>query len=196
MKTIGRMRVPTSSAERSALRRLTTPISTISGTRAPSPSDWIAEVSGDPRVGGTVQTSFVSTWTGPGRVDVCEPPHHRLLTMEPGTADEAQIEAWLTREGDRARPVVEERGLPLDRLYFHGAGWQAQLEDRTRHRTAPLFRTRRSISTPLPHRSSSPHPRMPSPPDGHPRPRPLLPPDSHAAPSLQATAPTTRTLSS
>jgi uncharacterized protein YndB with AHSA1/START domain len=90
---------------------------------------WIAAVSGDLRVGGTVQTSFVSTWTGPGRIDVCEPPHHLLLTMEPGTADEAQIEAWLTPEGDRARLVVEERGLPLDRLYFHGAGWQAHLED-------------------------------------------------------------------
>jgi hypothetical protein len=25
--------------------------------------------------------------------------------------------------------VVEERGLPLERLYFHGAGWQAHLED-------------------------------------------------------------------
>ena len=90
---------------------------------------WIAEVSGDLRVGGTIQTSFVSTWSGPGRVDVCEPPHHLLLTMEPETADEAQIEAWLTAEGDRARLVVEERGLPLDRLYFHGAGWQAHLED-------------------------------------------------------------------
>jgi uncharacterized protein YndB with AHSA1/START domain len=90
---------------------------------------WIAEVSGDLRVAGTIQTSFVSTWTGPGRIDVCEPPHHLLLTMEPGTADEAQIEAWLTPEGERARLVVEERGLPLDRLYFHGAGWQAHLED-------------------------------------------------------------------
>jgi hypothetical protein len=49
--------------------------------------------------------------------------------MEPGTADEAQIEAWLTPEGDRSRLVVEERGLPLDRLHFHGAGWQAHLED-------------------------------------------------------------------
>ena len=49
--------------------------------------------------------------------------------MEPGTADEAQIETWLTSEGDNTRLVVEERGLPLDRLHFHGAGWQAHLED-------------------------------------------------------------------
>jgi hypothetical protein len=43
--------------------------------------------------------------------------------MEPGSADEGQIEAWLTSEGDKTRLVVEERGLPLDRLHFHGAGW-------------------------------------------------------------------------
>ena len=49
--------------------------------------------------------------------------------MEPGTADEAQIEAWLMPEADKTRLVVEERGLPLDGLHFHGAGWQAHLED-------------------------------------------------------------------
>ena len=93
---------------------------------------WIADVSGDLRIGGTFHASFTSTWTGPGRVDVCERPHHLLLTMEPGTEDEAEIEAWLTAEGARTRLVVEERGLPLDRLHFHGAGWQAHLEDLTR----------------------------------------------------------------
>ena len=56
-------------------------------------------------------------------------PRHLLLTMEPGSEDEAEIEAWLTEEGDRTRLVVEERGLALDSLYFHGAGWQAHLED-------------------------------------------------------------------
>ena len=40
-----------------------------------------------------------------------------------------RVEAWLTEEGSRTRLVVEERGLPLERLYFHGAGWQAHLED-------------------------------------------------------------------
>jgi hypothetical protein len=52
--------------------------------------------------------------------------------MEPGTDDEAEIEAWLTAEGDRTRLVVEERGLPLARLHLHGAGWQAHLEDLAR----------------------------------------------------------------
>lgn len=90
---------------------------------------WIAEVTGELRVGGTFHATFTSTWTGPGRVEVCEPPHHLLLTMEPGTNDETQIEAWLTATDTGTRLVVEERGLPLGELYFHGAGWQVHLED-------------------------------------------------------------------
>lgn len=90
---------------------------------------WIAEVSGDLRVGGAIHASFTSSWTGPGRVEVCDRPHHLLLTMEPGTDDETQIEAWLATEGDKARLVVEERGVPLTKLHFYGAGWQAHLED-------------------------------------------------------------------
>jgi uncharacterized protein YndB with AHSA1/START domain len=90
---------------------------------------WIAELSGDLRVGGTIHAAFTSTWTGPGRIEICDRPRHLLLTLEPGTDDEAEIEAWLIEEGDGTRLTVEERGLPLDRLYFHGAGWQAHLED-------------------------------------------------------------------
>ena len=75
---------------------------------------WIAQVSGDLREGGMVQAVFTSTWTGPGRIEVCDAPHHLLLTMEPGTEDEAQIEAWLTAQGSRTSLVIEERGLPLD----------------------------------------------------------------------------------
>jgi uncharacterized protein YndB with AHSA1/START domain len=90
---------------------------------------WVAEVSGDLRVGGTVHAVFTSTWAGPARIEICDTPHHLLLTTEPGTDDEAQIEAWLTAEGPRTRLVVEERGLPVDKLYFHGAGWQVHLED-------------------------------------------------------------------
>jgi len=90
---------------------------------------WIAEVSGDLREGGTLHLVFTSTWTGPARVDVCDAPHHLVLTTEPGTDGEGQIEVWLTAQGSRTRLVVEERGLPLDSLYFHGAGWQVHLED-------------------------------------------------------------------
>ena len=94
---------------------------------------WIATVEGDFKVGGVVQTLFTSTWEGPGRIDVCDPPHHLVVTMEPGTDDEAVIEAVLTAEGGQTRLVVEERGLPLDVLYKHGAGWQAHIEDLGRY---------------------------------------------------------------
>lgn len=94
---------------------------------------WLATVEGDFRVGGIVQALFTSTWEGPGRIDVCDPPNHLVLTMEPGTDEEAVIEAVLTAEGGRTRLVVEERGLPLDVLCGHGAGWQAHLEDLGRY---------------------------------------------------------------
>jgi uncharacterized protein YndB with AHSA1/START domain len=90
---------------------------------------WIARVSGDLREGGTVDLLFTSTWNGSARVEVCEAPHRLLLTTQPGADDEGQIEAWLTPEGGQTRLVVEERGLPVGSLHFHGAGWHAHLED-------------------------------------------------------------------
>ena len=93
---------------------------------------WIADVSGDLAVGATVEASFTSTWEGPIRIEVCDRPHHILLTMEPGTADEGRLEAWFTAEGDKTRLVVEEDGHPLDKLHYYGAGWQAHLEDLAR----------------------------------------------------------------
>jgi uncharacterized protein YndB with AHSA1/START domain len=90
---------------------------------------WIAEVSGDLRVGGSVHAVFTSTWTGPARIEVCDAPHHLLLTMEPATEEQTQLEAWLTAEESGTRLVVEERGLPVGRLHFYGAGWQVHLED-------------------------------------------------------------------
>jgi uncharacterized protein YndB with AHSA1/START domain len=90
---------------------------------------WIAQVSGDLRLGGTVHVVFTSTWTGPATIDICDAPQHLLLTTAPGTDDETQIEAWLTADGSRTRLVVEQRGLPVDGLHFHAAGWQVHLED-------------------------------------------------------------------
>lgn len=90
---------------------------------------WIATVTGDLRVGGTANVVFTSTWTGPARIEVCDDPHHLLLTTEPGAEDEGELEAWFTAEGPRTRLVVEERGLPVGKLHYYGAGWQAHLED-------------------------------------------------------------------
>ena len=43
--------------------------------------DWL-------KLGGTIQAVFTSSWTGPARIEVCDAPHHLLLTTEPGTDDE------------------------------------------------------------------------------------------------------------
>ena len=90
---------------------------------------WIGHVEGDCREGGTVRVVLTSTWTGPIEIDTCEAPDHLLLTLEPGTEEQSQLEAWLTAEDTRTRLVVEERGLPADKLHFYGAGWQVHLED-------------------------------------------------------------------
>jgi uncharacterized protein YndB with AHSA1/START domain len=94
---------------------------------------WIATVDGDLRLGGTFAARFTSTFEGPGRIDVCEAPHRLQVTMNPGTDEETVIEAIVTPDGDRARLVVEERGLPLGVLAAHGAGWQAHVEDLAAH---------------------------------------------------------------
>jgi uncharacterized protein YndB with AHSA1/START domain len=90
---------------------------------------WIGQTSGDLRVGGTVQATFTSTWAGPLRIEACDAPYHLMLRLEPGTADETEVEAWLSEVPEGTLLVVEERGLPLDGLHFYGAGWQAHLED-------------------------------------------------------------------
>ncbi|RNI21690.1 SRPBCC family protein [Flexivirga caeni] len=90
---------------------------------------WIAKVSGELREGGTVHTTFTSTWSAPVRIDVCEAPHHLVLTSEPGTPEEGRLEAWLTAEGPRTRLTIEDTGIPVEELHFHGAGWQVHLED-------------------------------------------------------------------
>ena len=63
------------------------------------------------------------------RIEVCDAPHHLLLTTEPGTDDEGQIETWLTEEVAKTRLVVEECGLPVTHLPFHASGWRVHLED-------------------------------------------------------------------
>lgn len=93
---------------------------------------WIADVDGEPTLGDTFRAAFTSGWEGPARVDVCDRPDRLLVTLSPGADDETVVEARLTAEGDRTRLVVEERGLPLDVMHFHGAGWQAHLEDLAR----------------------------------------------------------------
>jgi uncharacterized protein YndB with AHSA1/START domain len=92
-------------------------------------SRWIAEVTGDLRPGGRFQARFTSSWEGPGRVDVCETHRRILATMGVGSDEETVIEATFFEEDGKTRLVIEERGLPLDEVAVHGAGWQAHVED-------------------------------------------------------------------
>ena len=121
-------------------------------TDPPRLARWIADIEGDLRVGGEFHASFTSGWEGPGRVDVCEPPRHLRVTMAPGQGDdETVIEAELVSTGDQTRLVIEERGLPLDELATHGAGWQAHVEDLAAHlagRRRVDWRTRWTELTP------------------------------------------------
>jgi uncharacterized protein YndB with AHSA1/START domain len=93
---------------------------------------WIARVDGEMWIGGMIHAVFTSSWTGLARIEACDAPHHLLVTTEPGTPDEGQIEAWLAEEGSRTRLVVEERGLPMKNLPFHASGWQVHFEDLAR----------------------------------------------------------------
>ena len=95
---------------------------------------WIADVSGDLRVGGEFRARFTSGWDGTGRVEVCEPPRRLVVrTREDGDLEDTVIEATLTPSGDTTVLVIEERGLPVDDLAAYGAGWQAHIEDLGAH---------------------------------------------------------------
>ena len=112
---------------------------------------WLANVEGDLKLGGQISASFTSTWSGSGRIDACDAPHHLLVTWHEGT-DEVTVEAELTAEGDRTRLVIHDRGLPIDELAAHGAGWQAHLEDlaaEVKGRPAGDWRDRWTTLTPL-----------------------------------------------
>jgi len=106
---------------------------------------WVARVEGDLRPGGMFHATFTSSWDGPGRIDVCEPPRRLLLTMSPGQDDQTVIAVELAPDGNFTNLVVEERGLPLDEGAAHGAGWQVHIEDLAAHlagRPSSVWRVR------------------------------------------------------
>lgn len=99
-------------------------------TRPDRLARWIADVSGDLRVGGEFRARFTSGWEGTGRIEVCEAPRRLVVvTREPGDTEDDVLEVTLTPQDDRTLLVVEERGLPADQLAGYGAGWQVHLED-------------------------------------------------------------------
>ena len=95
---------------------------------------WIAEVEGDLRLGGEFRARFTSGWEGTGRVEACEPPRRLLvLTRDADEPDEEVLEATLTSDGDQTILIIEARGLPIEYLAAHGAGWQVHVEDLAAH---------------------------------------------------------------
>jgi uncharacterized protein YndB with AHSA1/START domain len=92
---------------------------------------WIADVTGDLRVGGSFRATFTSGWKGSGSVTVCDAPGRLLVTLDPGDdyEQEMTIDARLSAEGDKTRLVIEDSGFSRDDLAGHGAGWQAHVED-------------------------------------------------------------------
>jgi len=106
---------------------------------------WIGEVQGEFRLGGRLQARFTSSWEGPAQIEICERPHRLVVTLAPGGPDETVVEATLADEGDKTRLVIEERGLLMESLDGHGAGWQSHVEDLAAHlqgRPASDWRTR------------------------------------------------------
>jgi uncharacterized protein YndB with AHSA1/START domain len=95
---------------------------------------WIAEVEGDLRLGGEFRARFTSGWEGTGRVEACEPPRRlTVLTREADEPGEEILEAALTADGDQTILIIEARGLPIEYLAAHGAGWQVHVEDLAAH---------------------------------------------------------------
>jgi uncharacterized protein YndB with AHSA1/START domain len=94
---------------------------------------WLATVDGELRLGGPIHAKFTSGYEGPGRIDLCEAPRRLQVVFEPGAPDETVMEANLTPVGSRTRLIIEERGLPLEEIPGHGAGWQAHVEDLAAH---------------------------------------------------------------
>jgi uncharacterized protein YndB with AHSA1/START domain len=98
---------------------------------------WIGEVEGDLRLGGEFRTHFFASGSqSTGRVVVCEPPQRLVVsTTHLGEVDERIIEATLTADGDQTILVLEQRGMPLEKLAGYGAGIQIHIEDLAAHIT-------------------------------------------------------------
>jgi len=96
---------------------------------------WVAEVEGDLRPGGEFRAHFhTSGWEGTGRVEACEPPRHFVVvTKEVSLPYEEHFDVTLTPDGDQTILVLEDRGMPVDKLAAYGAGVQVHVEDLAAH---------------------------------------------------------------
>jgi uncharacterized protein YndB with AHSA1/START domain len=95
---------------------------------------WLGEFEGALRLGGEFRARFFDGWEGTGRVDVCDPPRHLLVTTRHHRqTDEHAVEATLTADGDHTILILEERGMPVNLLPDYGAGIQVHIENLAAH---------------------------------------------------------------
>jgi uncharacterized protein YndB with AHSA1/START domain len=99
---------------------------------------WFGRVEGDLRPGGKFRL-YTADLDSAGRVEVCEPPRRLVVTTR--ETDESYrkgqgaepfdeiAEATLTADGEQTILVIEVRGMPLDKIFAYGAGWQIHAEN-------------------------------------------------------------------
>jgi len=99
---------------------------------------WFGRVEGDLRPGGKFRL-YTADLDSAGRVEVCEPPQRLVVTTR--ETDESYrkgqgaepfdevAEATLTADGEQTILVIEVRGMPLDKIFAYGAGWQIHAEN-------------------------------------------------------------------
>ena len=105
---------------------------------------WYGDVEGDLRHGGEFRLHLEADgWDGGGRIEVCEPARHLVVTTR--ESDESwrrgngappfddRIEAILTADGSQTLLVIEISGLPINVIAFYGVGWQIHMENLVNH---------------------------------------------------------------
>ena len=103
---------------------------------------WFADVTLEPRVGGTVKVRFGKDTCGTGGVNGTvrefRPPHVlsfswiQLRPQPDGStkdSDEGQVRFELAEKGDKVLLTLLHSGLPIRELTPHSAGWHAYLDN-------------------------------------------------------------------
>jgi uncharacterized protein YndB with AHSA1/START domain len=95
---------------------------------------WYGRVEGDFCVGGEF-TALVhgSQWEGRGRIDECDRPRQLRVTTSEEGGPETVVTAELVADGGQTVLTIEVRGMPLEKIFAYGAGWQVHVEDLSAH---------------------------------------------------------------
>jgi uncharacterized protein YndB with AHSA1/START domain len=92
---------------------------------------WLGRFEGQLQVGGDFRARFfASEWEGMGRIEVCEPHRHLMVSLiQTDSTESHAMEVKLEARGEQTLFVVEERGIPPQQLAAYGAGVQVHVED-------------------------------------------------------------------